>query len=176
MQEGLLTGEMKASLEKIVKHCFYCNRIADRIVSFMSIKFVMPISANIIHKNIAHMYLGDLGADGISGYMDSRNCTTIYGETPIGDQIYESPRECLNKILEINLEWENLVKDSIKLAHEEGDYTTVVFLQDYLEDIIPITADILTLVDKMEMYDDTKSGWMRFDKDILKFPVFEGDD
>ena len=68
MQEGLLTVEMKKSLEKIIKHCFYCNRISDRIVSLLSVKFVMPITANIIHPNIAHMYLGNLGADGISEY------------------------------------------------------------------------------------------------------------
>ena len=52
MQEGLLTIEMKKSLEKIIKHCFYCNRISDRIVSLLSVKFVMPITANIIHPNI----------------------------------------------------------------------------------------------------------------------------
>lgn len=176
MQEGLLTISMKQSLERIIKHCFYCNRISDRIVSWLSVKFVMPITANIIHSNIAHMYLGNLGADGISEYMDSRNCTVVYGETPIGDQEYDNPRDCFNKLLEINLEWENLVKDSIKLAKEEGDYTTMVFLQTYLANIIDITKDILTLVDKSEMYDDSKSGWMRFDKDVKSFPIFNGEE
>lgn len=171
--EGLLTLSIKSSLEKIIQHCFYCNRIVDRMVSWISVKFVMPNTANIIHPNIAHMYLGTLGADGISEYMDARNCTTIYGETPIGNQEYESPRECFNKLLEINLEWENLVKDSIKLAKEENDYTTMVFLESYLKNIINITKDILTLSDKIDFYDDTKAGWMRFDKDIKDFPIFE---
>jgi ferritin len=172
MNEGLLTSSMKESLEKIVKHCFYCNRITDRIVSWMSIKFVMPTTANLIHPNLAHMYLGDSGADGISGYMDSRNCTTIYGETPIGNKEYDNPRECMNEILDINLEWENLVKESIKLAKEENDYATMVFLQHYLENIIEITKDILTLVDKIEMYEDSNSGWMKFDNDVVEFPIF----
>lgn len=172
MQEGLLTLSMKSSLEKIIKHCFYCNRIADRIVSWMSVKFVMPNTANLIHPNIAHLYLGVLGADGISDYMDSRNCTTIYGETPIGNQEYDSPKDCFNKLLEINLEWENLVKDSIELARNENDYTTMVFLEKYLANIIDVTSSILTLVDKSEMYEDTKSGWMRFDKDVKSFPIF----
>ena len=52
----------------------------------------------------------------------------------------------------------------------------MVFLQTYLANIIDITKDILTLVDKSEMYDDSKSGWMRFDKDVKSFPIFNGEE
>ena len=50
--EGLLTAEIKESLEKVISHCFYANRIVDRICSVLSVSFVMPTTSNIIHHNI----------------------------------------------------------------------------------------------------------------------------
>lgn len=170
MSEGLITANMKLSLEKIITHCFYCNRITDRICSLLSVKFVMPITSGIIHQNLAHRY--PLLADVISDYMDARDCTTIYGETPSGDQDYDRPIDCFNKILEINLNLENLTKEAIVLAQSINDYTTKVYLEDFLEDIIPITKDILSLVDKAEMYGNSDSDMMRFDKDIYAFGLF----
>ena len=169
--EGLLTGEIKESLEKIVSHCFYANRITDRICSILSVSFVMPNTSNIIHHKLAHRY--PVLADGISDYMDSRDCTTIYGETPRGDQEYGSYLDCFNKILEVNLDFERLVKEAIETAIKAGDYTTKIYLENYLLNIIPITKDILTLVDKAEMYGNNNSGTMKFDHDISDFNVFE---
>lgn len=170
MKEGLLSANIKKSLEDIVRHSFYINRIADRIVSILSVKFVMPNLATLYHHNYAHW--APSFADTITEYMDSRDCTTIYGETPIGDQQYEDPTECLNKTLDMNLELELLIKNAIVLSKDEGDYTTMVFLQDTLNKVIPITKDILILVDKAEMYGDSHSDWMRLDHDVDKFPIF----
>ena len=114
MSEGLISKDIKTSLEKIISHCFYGNRILDRMCSILSVTFVMPITSNILHHNLAHLY--PLLADDISDYMDSRDCTTIYGETPIGDQEYDTVLDCFNKILEINLRLESLIKESIVLA------------------------------------------------------------
>ena len=119
--EGLLSEKTKLVLEKIIQHCFYINRMADRMVSVLSVKFVMPNTSNIIHKNYAHW--APVYADLISDYMDSRDCTTIYGETPRGDQEYESPLDCINKALEMNIELEKLLRKSIETSLEERDYT-----------------------------------------------------
>lgn len=170
--EGLLTKEIKESLEKVISHCFYANRILDRICSVLSVSFVMPITSNILHHKLAHRY--PILADVVSDYMDSRDCTTIYGETVKGDQEYENYLECFNKVLEINLELEKLIKDSIELALKIGDYTTKVYLEKFLLDITPITKDILFLVDKAEMYGDNETGMMRFDHDITDFNIFAG--
>ena len=112
--EGLLSKKTKLVLEKIIQHCFYINRMADRMVSVLSVKFVMPNTSNIIHKNYAHW--APVYADLISDYMDSRDCTTIYGETPRGDQEYENPLDCINKALEMNIELEKLLKKSIETS------------------------------------------------------------
>ena len=168
--EGLISEKIKLSLEEIISHCFYINRMADRIVSILSVKFVMPKTAGIYHKGYAHW--APAYADIISDYMDSRDCTTIYGETIRGDQNYENPLDCFNKSLEMNLELEKKIKKAIEIAKADNDYTTLVFLQCALEKVIPITKDLLLLVDKLELYGDTAKDWMRFDKDIEEFEVF----
>lgn len=170
MKEGLISADIKKSLEDIVRHCFYINRIADRIVSILSVKFVMPNLAELYHLNYAHW--APSYADKITEYMDARDCTTIYGETPIGNQEYEAPLDCLNKSLEMNLDLEVLLKNAIVVAKDESDYTTMVFLEEALRDVVPITKDILILVDKAEMYGDTSSDWMKLDHDVDKFPIF----
>jgi ferritin len=171
--EGLISENIKLSLEEVVSHCFYINRIADRIVSILSVKFVMPNLANLYHHGYAHW--APAYADKITEYMDARDCTTIYGETPKGDQSYESPLECINKSLEMNLDLEKKLKKSILVAEKEKDYTTKVFLENALLDIIPITKDLLLLVDKMELYGDTPKDWMKIDHDITDFNIFGGE-
>ena len=171
METGLLTKEIKKTLEDIVGYCFYSNRILDRICSILSVSFVMPVTSDLIHHKLAHKY--PLLADDISGYMDARDCTTIYGETPRGDQDYESPLDCFNKMLEINLKLERYIKEAIETSHKDSDYTTKVFLENFLLKIIPITKDILLLIDKMEMYGDSDISIMKFDHDIKDFGVFE---
>lgn len=174
MGEGLLSLDVKNALEKIVAHCFYSNRILDRIVSILSVSFVMPITATAIHHNLAHLY--PLLADEISDYMADRDSTTIYGATPTGDQKYENYIECLRKALELNLELEKLTKDAILVAQQKGDYTTYVFLQNYLLGLIPITKSILDLVDKAEMYGASNINAMKFDHDFEELHAFGDDD
>ena len=170
MSEGLISKEMKASLEKIISHCFYSNRMLDRMCSILSVTFVMPITSNILHHKLAHLY--PVLADDISDYMDARDCTTVYGETPKGDQDYDTALDCFNKMLEINLKLESLVKDSITLAQNINDYSTKVMLEQFMLKITPITKDILLLVDKAEMYGDGDTSMMKFDHDMPSFNVF----
>jgi len=168
---GLISEDMKISLENIVAHCFYGNRILDRICSLLAVDFVMPNTGGILHTQLAHKY--PLLADDVTNYMESRDCSAIYGETPRGDKIYESPLVCFNEILEINLKLESLIKDSIKLSLDENDYTTKIFLESFLLKILPITGDALTLVDKAERYGESDMSWMRFDSHIKGFGIFQ---
>ena len=170
MSEGLISKDIKTSLEKIISHCFYGNRILDRMCSILSVTFVMPITSNILHHKLAHLY--PILADDISEYMDARDCTTIYEETPKGDQDYDTALDCFNKILEINLGLESLVKDSIILTQKANDYSTKVMLEKFLLKVTNITKDILLLVDKAEMYGDSDSSMMKFDHDMTSFGNF----
>lgn len=169
--EGLLTLEIKAMLEDIVGQCFYNNRMFDRIVSILSVPMVMPSTSNIVHQRMAHAY--PQLADIISDYMADRDCTTIYRETPIGDQDYETPLECFNMMLQCNLDLEKKVINAIKKSESTGDYTTKVNLDSFLIIVYILTKDIMTLIDKAEMYGDAKISWMKFDHDVEDFGLKE---
>lgn len=171
--EGLINEKIKLSLEEIITHCFYINRIADRIVSILSVKFVMPNLAELYHHKYAHW--APAYADLFSEYMDSRDCTTIYGETPKGDQEYDNPLDCINKSLEMNIYLEKLLKKAIQVANDNQDYTTRVFLEKSLLEVIPVTASLLLLIDKMELYGDTPKDWMKLDHDVKDFNIFGGE-
>ena len=169
MKNGLLKDEMKEYLENIIGKCFLNNRMFDRMVSILSVKLVMPITGDIIHHKLAHLY--PRIADLVSDYMAQRNCTTIYQQTPEGSQDYNNPIECFDYMLELNLSLEKEVKNAIKLADEINDYTTKVFLDDFLRKLISVTDTILLLDDKIGMYENNKNGWMKFDSDIEDFNI-----
>ena len=173
LSEGLLTIEIKEALEEIVEQCFYNNRIADRIASLLSVQFVMPATEKIIHSKYAHLM--PILADVITDYMSARDCSAIYGETPIGNQEYNTPLDCFQKLLEINLELESKTKKAIDVVMEQKDYVTKVELDSFLKSLIPITNSLLTLVDKAENYNKLEDSreWMSFDKDVHIFNLFE---
>ena len=170
--EGLLTQEIKTSLENIVKQCFENNRIADRIMSLINVKFVMPSTEKILHPGYAHLMPAI--ADVVTDYMAARDCTVIYGETSRGDQEYDSPLDCFRKLLEINLTLETLTKETITLSLSQGDLSTKVKMEEFLLKLIPVTSDLLVIVDKGELYNNLESpmDWMNFDRDIHNFGVF----
>lgn len=171
---GYLQPEAKAALEELVGHCFYCNRMIDRMMSILSVKFVMPNSESILHPNIAHWYpaISDL----ITEYMDGRDSTTIYPATPIGNQDYEDPKTMFKEMLKLNLLFEDKIKATMDLVIEEKDYSTKVFLDSLLLKVLAMTSKIILLVDKAERYGDTDIDMMRFDDDIHNFNLFSKED
>ena len=55
--EGLLSEKTKLVLEKIIQHCFYINRMADRMVSVLSVKFVMLRKSDIRDSPIKIIFI-----------------------------------------------------------------------------------------------------------------------
>jgi hypothetical protein len=163
----LIDEKVNDKLNEIVTKCFLGNRIMDRGVSILSVKFVMTRTADQIHPKLAHLY--PLLGDTISDYQGARNCLTIYGETPLDDSDYNSPLDFFNKMLDYQEDLEALVSESIDVAREEMDYTTKIVLENFLVTLIPVTNQILLLIDKAEKYTD----WMLFDADVKKFIILE---
>lgn len=169
-QDGLLKPEVKRALEDIIGQCFINNRYADRIVSILSVSFIMPNASNEIHHRIAHMYLNKDGADGIGDYLDGRNATTIYPSTLLGNQEYENAIECMEVLLRNQLDLEKKVQEAIEVAWDVKDITTRSFLENFLVNLTPYTAAILALVDKAEQYNiSNPRNCASFDHDINTF-------
>lgn len=159
--KSLIPSTINSKLDEIVTLCFVGNRICDRAMSVLDVKFAMNKSSEILHEKLAHLF--PKIADVVSSYQASRNCLTVYGVTPRDDTEYNNPADFFNKILEYMNDLESMCYESYNLAIDESDITTAAFLQKFVRMIAIITNQCILLSDKSDAYD---GDWMRFDHDI----------
>ncbi len=164
----LISDEVNDGLNKIVQKLFEGNRIMDRAMSVLNIKFVMNKTVEQLHPKLAHLY--PKLADVISDYQGARNMLTIYGLTPEDKTDYISPLDFFERLLDYMHDLESIVIEVSDVARENGDITTKIFLENFLITLIPVTNQSLLLVDKGELYE---KDWMAFDHRIEDFIVLE---
>jgi hypothetical protein len=170
--KSLIDDNVNNGLNDIIKQCFLGNRICDRAMSVLSVKFVLPKAVGLLHPKLAHAF--PKVADLISDFQNDRNTLSAYLETPTDVTDYQSPTEFFQRILDFMTDLESLCYDVLGKASDESDMTTAVFLQDFIRVLIPITAQCLLLVDKAEAYN---GDWMRFDhdsSDFITLPIMQG--
>ena len=168
MEKGLISEELNNSLSELVGELFAGNRILDRMMSILSVKFVMNKTALILHSGLAHKY--PLLADKISTYQASRNNLTSYPETPLDDSDYESPLDAFNKFLTYMRRLEGYVSEVIIETRNTNDLMTEEFLTQFLLGLNKYTEQALLLVDKGELY---INDWMSFDERIENFYILD---
>jgi len=166
MIKGLIDNGLNDELNQLVGLAFLGNRILDRDMSILSVKFVMNNTPKYLHDGFAHLY--PLLADQISEYQGSRNNLTEYPDTPEDKSDYNSPLELFQKLYSYQIGYENEIKKVIEDADSIKDYTTVQFLKNYLLNISKYTEQIILLCDKAEAYGNN---YMDFDRDIKKFYI-----
>jgi hypothetical protein len=161
---SLLSELVNRKLDELLTACFAGNRLCDRAMSVLDVKFVMNKTVSILHPGIAHLFpkLGDI----VSEFQSDRNQMSIYGVTPFDATDYNSPQEFFEKLLYFVEDLEALAYDVKQVAIDENDHATVTFADDFVETLIPLTKQCLLLVDKGNAY---KGDWMRFDHDINDF-------
>lgn len=164
MPKPLLSETINNNLNLLVQKCFLGNRLLDRVMSILSVKFVMKKTSDILHPVLSHAY--PLLADIVSDYQDSKNCLTDYLDTPTDKSDYESPIQLFEIFLNYSLELEEFIFECISTCMDEGDKTTKVFLDKFLLQIQEYTSQAQLLLDRMSQYENTTSGWMDFDRDI----------
>lgn len=168
---SLINDRVNNSLNLLVQKCFEGNRILDRIMSQLSIKFTMNHTSDALHPILAHAF--PLIADLIGDYQDSRNALTSYLETPMDNTDYETPLNLFTRFFNYMEELEGSICDVIDIVEEENDRMTKVFLEKFLLAIQPYTAQAILLVDKISMYGDEPQDWMQFDRNIDDFLIVE---
>ena len=161
---SLIPDNLNSKLDEIVTKCFEGNRIMDRGMSVLNIKFVMNRTVKFLHPKLAHLF--PLLGDKVSDYQGSRNNLTFYGITPADGTDYNTVLEFFERSLEYMQDLESLVAEALNLAREE-DETTYVFLEHFLRKLIPITEQCLLLVDKAKLYTDM----MLFDHNVEDFII-----
>lgn len=166
---GLISEKLNNRLNELIGKCFSINRMLDRGMSLLMVRWKMVRTSTLLHPAIAHAYPGDKFADAISGYQGQRDNESIYPSTPTGNKEYNNPLEFFRDYHRENLELEDMIKDTIDQAIEEGDLTTKKFLDGLLESLIPYTAQSQTLIDLCEQYGVESFHLQILDANIKKY-------
>lgn len=161
----LIPDGLNGKLDEIVTKCFLGNRIADRGMSILSVKFAMNKTEKHLHPELAHKF--PQLADVVSEFQGSRNNLTFYGATPEDKSDYSHPSEFFEKMLDYMYDLETLIAESADAAKEE-DFATYSFLVKFMPKISEVTAQCVLLADKMQMY---KNDLMGFDHRIKDFII-----
>ena len=90
---GLISDKTNNLLNQLIGKCFSINRMLDRGMSLLMVRWKMVKTSEILHPAIAHAYPGDKFADSISDYQGQRDNETIYPSTPVGNKEYNNPLE-----------------------------------------------------------------------------------
>lgn len=94
-------------------------------------------------------------------------------EQPV--QTYPSITHAFKALLSHEIHVSESINKLVHLALEEQDYTTHNFLQWYVAEQVEEEALARTMLDKLELIGDEKSGLYLFDKDILTVNVAGGE-
>lgn len=162
----LISQEVNSQLDILVGKFFEANRIMDRGCSVLDARFAMNKTSGILHKSLAHLY--PLIADKISTYQSQRNNLTVYPQTPMDSTDYLTPLSFFERMLNFQVEIENSCYEVCEFADENNDYMTKIFLDNFMLSLIPVTQQLLLLVDKAEIYG---GNFMGFDHRIEDFII-----
>lgn len=165
---GLISEKLNNMLCEIIGECFAINRMLDRGMSLLDTKFAMKNTAALLHPGLAHVFLGSKFADGIGDYIGSRNNLVYYPATPIGDKDYIAPLEFVKDFYMHMINLQTMTYDAIDEAVEEGDYSTKVFLDGFLKNIVEYTDIAQTLIDVFNSYGFSSVNLQLLDANIDK--------
>lgn len=165
---GLISEKLNNMLCEIIGECFAINRMLDRGMSLLDTKFAMKNTAALLHPGLAHVFLGSKFADGIGDYIGSRNNLVYYPATPIGDKDYIAPLEFVKDFYTYMINLQTMTYDAIDEAVEEGDYSTKVFLDGFLKNIVEYTDIAQTLIDVFNSYGFSSVNLQLLDANIDK--------
>lgn len=165
---GLISEKLNNMLCEIIGECFATNRMLDRGMSLLDTKFAMKNTAALLHPGLAHVFLGSKFADGIGDYIGSRNNLVYYPATPIGDKDYIAPLEFVKDFYTHMINLQTMTYDAIDEAVEEGDYSTKVFLDGFLKNIVEYTDIAQTLIDVFNSYGFSSVNLQLLDANIDK--------
>lgn len=169
MKKGLIDNTINNMLNDLVGKCFHLNRILDRGMSLLGVRWNMIQSAEILHEELAHAFLGNDFADKISNYQATRSCETIYPATPTGDTEYNSPKELFDYVMSEVLVFQDMLYDTYEAANEAGDIATKSLCGSVIGNLVEMTNKIQAILDLFENFGTTPLGMALLDASIDKY-------
>jgi hypothetical protein len=162
----LITEALNSRLNEIVSEAFVCNRILDRGMSLLGVKFRLLKCSKLLHIKLAHFFPNF--ADKVSDFQGSRNMLTVYGATPLADFDASSHIELFTMFQEEFIKYQDMIQDVLDAAIFEKDHMTKAFLDSYLLALNPYIETICNIVDLATAYGTDPLGMQLFDNEIEK--------
>jgi ferritin len=160
----LISEALNSRLNNIVTASFAANRVLDRSMSLLAVKFRLLNCSKLLHEKLAHAF--PKIADFVSDFQGSRNMLTIYGVTPVADFDASSHIELFKMWQEEFIKYQDLIEDTIDFAVLDKDTMTKNFLDKYLLDFSPYVETVNNLVDLAVACGDTTLGAQLFDTEV----------
>ena len=151
------------ALMEIIKQCFIENRVLDRFVSVLGVKFACNNMANLIHQNIAH-YFPEISDQIGELCLERYNISVEYGATPEAKEDYNSVTEMMQILEDRIIDFQNMFIAVEKVAFENNDLQVFADLSKLMEGYNQISEQAILLNDKMKYYGEDRI--MAMDKDI----------
>lgn len=166
----IVSNNTQSALMELIKQCFVLNRVTDRCVSVLGVKFACNQSANLIHHGIAHwpLALADKIAERC---LERYNISVIYGETPSGAENYDRASDIIAEVERRVIDFQMMFMGVCKIALDNNDIHVYADLLDMLEDVNEIVEQVILLSDKMDVYGDERIG--AYDHDIPDFWILK---
>ena len=160
----IVTQATQNVIIELIGECFKLNRILDRQVSLLGVKFVYSNTAKLCHHYIAHYFpflADELGEKALERY----NIPVTYPATPAGMQDYSSAEELIHDMEEKIIDFQTKFMGACKAAFENNDIHVYTDLLDLLEDVNEVVEQVILLADKIDKY----NGSMSYDSHVDKF-------
>lgn len=104
-------------------------------------------------------------------YVNERGGHAVVTDLVQPESDFESPKKMFETLLNHEIFVSESINDLVAITFEEKDFATHNFLQWYVAEQIEEEATARTILDKINLIADTKSGFYMFDKDIVNmFP------
>ena len=151
----IVTQTTQDAVMELIKQCWIKDRLLDRAVSVLGVKFAMSNLSKYIHEDIAHYFtalsdqIGEL-------CLERYNISVLYGATPAGYEDYESVEDIITTVKEQVIEFQSMFIATCRIAFDNNDLHVFADLQDLLEDYNPIVEQMILVDDKMRFYGEQK--------------------
>lgn len=142
----MLSNKTSEALDYLIGAYFDLNRTFDRAVSVMEVKFAMPNAANIIHHKLAHLW--PLMADVVSDFKHQWNVMAVYPETHRDARDYTNLEDMMGVLLKETLDVYEIIRQTYAIAKDEHDFNTNAMLQNLMQDMNKVIAQVIVLNDK----------------------------
>lgn len=165
----LISPRTNDQLNSIIGQCYQINRVLDRILSVLSVKFTCVKSVEILHGGFSHKFplLGDFFYE----LQSSFDVLTDYPATISDSSDYNSLEEIFKRVLDEVIILNDLITGCIEICMEEGDYNIKSSLENFLATrYIKYINQSLILYDKSKLYGNDV---LHFDRDIEVFFILE---